>query len=286
MPATCSPASRASRRRPATSPAVCRASPSCSRRASPRISRSSAEIDGRVEFGKDYKTKRRILVVPREGRAGRVSDPARASTSRCRKATIVRKGDLLMDGNPVPHDILTRARRRGAGELPHQRDPGGLSAAGREDQRQAHRGDRPPDAAEGGDRRRRATPSCWPASRWTAKEFDVENQKAVRESGRPAIGNSGAAGHHQGKPADALVHLGGLVPGDDPRAHRGRRSPAGSTRCSGLKENVIVGRLIPAGTGAVMARLREIAAHRDRELGAPANEGAEPVAEGELPAAE
>ena len=36
----------------------------------------------------------------------------------------------------------------------------------------------------------------------------------------------------------------------------------------------------------VMGRLREIAAHRDRELGAPANEGAEPVAEGELPAAE
>jgi len=35
----------------------------------------------------------------------------------------------------------------------------------------------------------------------------------------------------------------------------------------GLKENVIVGRLIPAGTGAVMNRLREIAAGRDRALG-------------------
>jgi DNA-directed RNA polymerase subunit beta' len=34
----------------------------------------------------------------------------------------------------------------------------------------------------------------------------------------------------------------------------------------GLKENVIVGRLIPAGTGAVMNRLRRIAADRDREL--------------------
>jgi DNA-directed RNA polymerase subunit beta' len=35
---------------------------------------------------------------------------------------------------------------------------------------------------------------------------------------------------------------------------------------TGLKENVIVGRLIPAGTGSVIARLREIAAERDREL--------------------
>ena len=35
---------------------------------------------------------------------------------------------------------------------------------------------------------------------------------------------------------------------------------------NGLKENVIVGRLIPAGTGAVMSRLKKIAADRDRTL--------------------
>ena len=34
----------------------------------------------------------------------------------------------------------------------------------------------------------------------------------------------------------------------------------------GLKENVIVGRLIPAGTGSVMNRFRAIAADRDKEL--------------------
>src|SRR5437588_8132065 len=41
---------------------------------------------------------------------------------------------------------------------------------------------------------------------------------------------------------------------------------------TGLKENVIVGRLIPAGTGSVVAHLREIAAERDRELAAIAAE--------------
>ena len=35
---------------------------------------------------------------------------------------------------------------------------------------------------------------------------------------------------------------------------------------TGLKENVIVGRLIPAGTGAVMNRLRSIASGRDQRL--------------------
>jgi len=34
----------------------------------------------------------------------------------------------------------------------------------------------------------------------------------------------------------------------------------------GLKENVIVGRLIPAGTGSVVKRLRNIATNRDKEL--------------------
>src|SRR3546814_12363781 len=37
-------------------------------------------------------------------------------------------------------------------------------------------------------------------------------------------------------------------------------------RLVGLKENVIVGRLIPAGTGSVVNRLKRVAAERDREL--------------------
>ena len=68
----------------------------------------------------------------------------------------------------------------------------------------------------------------------------------------------------------------------------------------GLKENVIVGRLIPAGTGAMMGRLREVAVKRDQlileerekeatkaaeaaEAAAEAAKAAEPAA---LPAAE
>ena len=46
----------------------------------------------------------------------------------------------------------------------------------------------------------------------------------------------------------------------------------------GLKENVIVGRLIPAGTGAAVNRLKVTAAKRDRELEAKqAAEAAEAI---------
>ena len=34
----------------------------------------------------------------------------------------------------------------------------------------------------------------------------------------------------------------------------------------GLKENVIVGRLIPAGTGTVLRALRKVAAQNDKEI--------------------
>jgi len=53
----------------------------------------------------------------------------------------------------------------------------------------------------------------------------------------------------------------------------------------GLKENVIVGRLIPAGTGGAIARLRHIATERDKAIQAE-NAAQQPVAALEAPAAE
>jgi DNA-directed RNA polymerase subunit beta' len=49
----------------------------------------------------------------------------------------------------------------------------------------------------------------------------------------------------------------------------------------GLKENVIVGRLIPAGTGALMNRLKSLAATRDIELQAAKAPEALPAADNE-----
>src|SRR4029453_19272289 len=66
-----------------------------------------SEIAGRVEFGKDYKTKRRILVVPEEADAEPVEYLIpKGKHISVQEGDYVQKGDLLMDGNPVPHDIL------------------------------------------------------------------------------------------------------------------------------------------------------------------------------------
>ena len=66
-----------------------------------------AESDGRVEYGKDYKTKRRLRIVPME----EDGDPVEHLIPKGRHVVVqegdlVRAGDLLVDGNPVPHDIL------------------------------------------------------------------------------------------------------------------------------------------------------------------------------------
>ncbi len=64
----------------------------------------------------------------------------------------------------------------------------------------------------------------------------------------------------------------------------------------GLKENVIVGRLIPAGTGSTMGKLRSVATHRDELIlaerkkeqaaAASANTGEEKLIEGPVSAGE
>ena len=87
--------------------------------------------------------------------------------------------------------------------------------------------------------------------------------------GRQArLGSSGADGHHQGVARHRVVALGGLLPGDDPRAHRRGDPRHAPTRLRGLKENVIIGKLIPAGTG--LERYRNIRVEPTEEARAAA----------------
>jgi DNA-directed RNA polymerase subunit beta' len=111
-----------------------------------------SEIAGRVEFGKDYKTKRRILVVPEgDGNEPKEYLIPKGKHISVQEGDYVQQGDLLMDGNPVPHDILNVLGVEALAQYLINEIQEVYRLPGREDQRQAHRGDRPPDAAEGRD---------------------------------------------------------------------------------------------------------------------------------------
>ena len=118
-----------------------------------------AEMSGKVEFGKDYKNKRRIKITPgRWCENGRVPDPQGQAHLRPRRR-FRRQGRIHHRWQPGPARHPADPGHRGAGRVSGQRNPGSLPSAGRADQRQAHRGDRPPDAAEGGDPGALATPA-------------------------------------------------------------------------------------------------------------------------------
>ncbi len=73
----------------------------------PKNAAIMSEIDGKIEFGKDYKTKRRILV--RSENAD--EEPIEYTVSKVKhlfvgEGDFVKRGDVLVDGNLVPHDIL------------------------------------------------------------------------------------------------------------------------------------------------------------------------------------
>ena len=70
-----------------------------------------AEFNGRVSFGKDYKTKRRIEIIAE----GTENDPnptkieymiVKGRYVAVNDGDSVKKGDLIVEGNQVPHDIL------------------------------------------------------------------------------------------------------------------------------------------------------------------------------------
>jgi len=66
-----------------------------------------SEYDGRIEFGKDHKTKRRVIVMPDDESLSSIEYliPKGKHVS-VQEGEIVKRGDIIMDGNMVPHDIL------------------------------------------------------------------------------------------------------------------------------------------------------------------------------------
>src|SRR6516164_5896445 len=226
-----------------------------------------SESEGRIEFGKDYKAKRRIIVTPTE----EGTEPAEYLIPKGKHISVqegdyVQKGDLLMDGNRVPHDIL---RILGVEELASYlineiQEVYRLQGVRINDKhievivRQMLQ---KVEITEPGDT------TFLAGEQVDRAEFDLENAKAESEGLQPAD----ARPVLQGITKASLQTNSFISAASFQETTRVLTEAAVSGRIdalTGLKENVIVGRLIPAGTGSVIARLREVAAERDRELAA------------------
>ncbi|WP_439534701.1 DNA-directed RNA polymerase subunit beta', partial [Polymorphobacter sp.] len=222
-----------------------------------------ARIDGRVEFGKDYKTKRRISIRPEDG--GELAEylVPKGKHVAVQEGDFVRRGDYLIDGNPNPHDILEVLGVEPLAEylcteIQEVYRLQGVRINDKHIEVIVRQMLQKVEITVSGDT------TLLVGEQVDREEMDAENAK-LDKKGTPA----------EGKP----VLLGITKASLQTKSFISAASFQETTRVlteaavqgkvdtlQGLKENVIVGRLIPAGTGAGMARLRVAANSRDAAL--------------------
>ncbi|MBH90258.1 MAG: DNA-directed RNA polymerase subunit beta' [Magnetovibrio sp.] len=224
-----------------------------------------SEIEGRVEFGKDYKNKRRIVVVPVDD----TLEPHEYLVPKGKHISVqegdyVEVGDSLMDGNPVPHDILRVLGVEALADylIKEIQDVYRLQGVKINDKhievivRQMLQ---KIEITGGGD-------TTYLIGELADRlEFEAENIKTKKAGGKPAVGVPVL----QGITKASLQTKSFISAASFQETTRVLTEAAVSGKTDsliGLKENVIVGRLIPAGTGSVMNNLRKVASARDDKM--------------------
>jgi DNA-directed RNA polymerase subunit beta' len=235
-----------------------------------------AEIDGRVEFGKDYKNKRKVLIIPDD----ETMEPATYLIAKGKHLSVqdgdrIKRGEYLLDGNPAPQDILAVLgvealaeylveeiqkvyRLQGVGindkhietivrqmlQKVEVTDPGDTDMIKGDAIDEVDLIDENARMKELGLREATAEPVLLGITKASLQTRSFISAASFQETTR-VLTDAAVNGKH-----DTL---------------------------EGLKENVIVGRLIPAGTGGALRRLKAIAAYQDADAAIEQESAMEPL---------
>ncbi|NAZ37377.1 DNA-directed RNA polymerase subunit beta' [Rubellimicrobium sp. CFH 75288] len=224
-----------------------------------------AEIDGTVRFGKDYKNKRRITIEPAdESQEKREYMIPKGKHIPVQDGDFVQKGDFIMDGNPAPHDILAILGVEAladymVNEVQEVYRLQGVKINDKHIEVIVRQMLQKWEIMDSGDT------TLLKGETVDKVEFDEANEKAIARGGRPATGEPILLGitkaSLQTRSFISAASFQETTRVLTEAAVQGKRD-----HLLGLKENVIVGRLIPAGTGGATARVRRIAAERDQAV--------------------
>ena len=198
----------------------------------------------------------------------------------------VERGDSLMDGNPVPHDILKVMGIEALANylIDEIQDVYRLQGVRIDDKHIeviARQMLQKIEVSDGGD-------TTYLVGELIDRiEFETENERVKATKGKLATGSTVL----QGITKASLQTSSFISAASFQETTRVLTEAAVSGKRDnliGLKENVIVGRLIPAGTGSVMSNFRQVAADRDKALGGDEEEIAaiEDASASEAPAEE
>ena len=224
-----------------------------------------SESEGVVEFGADYKAKRRIRVVPRDSESEPVEYMVpKGKLLAVQEGDFIRKGDMIIDGSPVPHDILNILGVEALADylVKEVQDVYRLQGVKINDKhievivRQMLQKIEITD--HGGT-------TFLNGEHVNRLEFKKVNEKAVEDGLEPAKGVSVLLGITKASlQTESFISAASFQ--ETTRVLTEAAVSGKSDMLSGLKENVIVGRLVPAGTGSVVNKLRMTANRRDREV--------------------
>ena len=222
-----------------------------------------SDIDGVVEFGKDYKAKQRITVVPAKGQPIEYLIP-KGRHLAVQDGDIVKKGDALVEGIPAPHDIL---RVLGVEKLAEYlvkevQDVYRLQGVKINDKHIeviVSQMLRKVEILTPGDT------TFLVGEQVDRDVFEAENAKMIANNEEPATADPVLLGITKAS-LQTKSFISAASFQETTRVLTEAAVEGKVDTLKGLKENVIVGRLIPAGTGTVLRALKKVAAQNDKEI--------------------
>ena len=222
-----------------------------------------SDIDGMVEYGKDYKAKQRITVIPTEGNPVEYLIP-KGRRLVVQDGDIVKKGDMLVEGIPAPHDILRVLGVEKLAEYLVQEVQAvyrlqGVAINDKHIEVIVSQMLRKVEITAPGDT------TFLVGEQVDRDVFETENEKVMKEGGQPAVADPILLGITKAS-LQTKSFISAASFQETTRVLTEAAVEGKVDKLSGLKENVIVGRLIPAGTGNVLRSLRRVAAQNDKEI--------------------
>ena len=227
-----------------------------------------AEIDGKVVYGRDYKNKRRVSIVPLEEGGDQVDYLVpKGKHLAVQDGDFIKRGEYLMDGNPAPQDILSTLGVEALAnylieEVQKVYRLQGVPINDKHIEVIVRQMLQKVEITDAGDT------SFIVGEQVDLIEFEEANEQIRRSRKKDVVEASGMP-----------LLLGITKASLQTRSFISAASFQETTRVlteaaiqgkvdtlEGLKENVIVGRLIPAGTGGGIRSFRRVAADRDQKL--------------------
>ena len=212
-----------------------------------------SEIDGRISFGKDLKGKRRVIVTPEIGESKEYLIP-KAKHVSVHESDYVRAGEPLMDGSPIPNDILRvlgvkELARFLVNEIQEVYRLQGVKINDKHIEVIVRQMLRRVQIVDPGD-------SSFMLSElveWWV--FEEENEKLIEAGKQPAVAEPLLLGVTK-----ASLSTGSFISAasfqETTKVLTNAAMAGRIDRLLGLKENVIMGRLVPAGTGLERYRVK------------------------------